>query len=83
MRRKKGSLIPIERSLIAAALDVHRRGKAEFHGYGIAKEMRDREGARRLTAHGTLYRVLDRLQGAGVSTACRGRGCWPAAGRTR
>ena len=66
MRRKKGSLIPIERSLIAAALDAHGRGKAEFHGYGIAKEMRDREGARRLTAHGTLYRALDRLQEAGL-----------------
>ncbi len=64
MRRKKGSLIPIERALIAAALDVPGRG--EFHGYAIAKEMLDREGARRLTGHGTLYRALDRLEEAGL-----------------
>ena len=66
MRRKKGVLLPIERSLIVAASDVHGRGKPEFHCYAIAKEMRDREGARRLTAHGTLYRALDRLEEAGL-----------------
>jgi PadR family transcriptional regulator PadR len=66
MRRKKGTLIPIERSLLEAALDVHGRGEPEFHGYGIAREMRDRAGARRLTAHGTLYRALDRLEEAGL-----------------
>ena len=66
MRRKPGSLLPIERSLIAAALEVHGHGEPEFHGYAIAREMRDREGARRLTAHGTLYRALDRLEASGL-----------------
>ena len=65
VRRKKGVLIPIEWSLLAAALEARLRGELEFHGYAIAKVMRDREGARRLTAHGTLYRVLDRLEQAG------------------
>ena len=45
---------------------MHGRGEPEFHGYGVAKELRDREGARRLTAHGTLYRALDRLEQAGL-----------------
>ena len=66
MRRKPGALLPIERSLITAALEVHGRDDPEFHGYAIAKQMRDREGARRLTAHGTLYRALDRLEETGL-----------------
>ena len=66
MRRKPGTLIPIERSLLAAALELAAVGQAEFHGYAIAKLMRDREGARRLTAHGTLYRALERLEDGGL-----------------
>ena len=66
MRRKKGVLIPIEWSLLAAALETRLRGESEFHGFAIAKLMRDREGARRLTAHGTLYRALQRLEEAGL-----------------
>jgi DNA-binding PadR family transcriptional regulator len=31
----------------------------------IAKELKDREDAKLLTAHGTLYKALDRLQKAG------------------
>ena len=66
MRRKLGTLIPIERSLLAAAIEFAAIGQPEFHGYAIARLMRDREGARRLTAHGTLYRALDRLDEAGL-----------------
>ena len=63
MRRKPGTLIPIEVSILGAALELSHRGQPEFHGYGIAKEIRDREAARRLAAQGTLYRALDRLEG--------------------
>jgi DNA-binding PadR family transcriptional regulator len=66
MRRKPGTLIPIERSLLAAALELAAIGQPEFHGYAVARLMRDREGARRLTAHGTLYRALERLDEAGL-----------------
>ena len=66
MRRKPGSLIPIEISILGSALDLVRQGQAEFHGYAIAKEMRDREAARRLAAQGTLYRALDRLETLGL-----------------
>jgi DNA-binding PadR family transcriptional regulator len=37
-----------------------------FHGYAIAREMRQGNEARRLIAHGTLYRALERLEDAGL-----------------
>lgn len=66
VRRKKGVLIPIEAAILRCAVDLQRRGETEFHGFFIAKELRDRDEARRLTAHGTLYKALDRLEKAGL-----------------
>jgi PadR family transcriptional regulator PadR len=66
MRRKKGSLMPIEIAILEVGLEMRRRGEHEFHGFAIAKEIRDREGARRLTAHGTLYKALGRLEQSGL-----------------
>ena len=66
MRRKPGALLPIELSILGAGIDLARRGAPPFHGYGIAKEIRESREARRLTAHGTLYRALDRLEGFGL-----------------
>ena len=66
MRRKPGTLLPLEVSILEAAIAMRDGGEAEFHGYRIAHEMREREGARRLTAHGTLYKALDRLQEGGL-----------------
>lgn len=66
MRRKSGALIPIERSILEAGLRFKVRGQDEFHGFLVAKELRDSEAARRLTAHGTLYKALDRMERAGL-----------------
>lgn len=66
MRRKPGTLIPIEISILQVALDLSLHGVADFHGFMIAREMKEREDARLLTAYGTLYRALDRLQKAGM-----------------
>ncbi len=66
MRRKPGTLIPIEVSILSAGLSLLRTGQAEFHGYAIAREIRDIEAARKLAAQGTLYRALDRLEGQGM-----------------
>jgi DNA-binding PadR family transcriptional regulator len=66
VRRKKGVLIPIEAAILRCAVGLQRRGEPEFHGFFIAKELRDRDEARRLTAHGTLYKALDRLEKAGL-----------------
>ena len=65
MRRKAGQLIPIERSILASAVRLRSQGVGEFHGFRLAKEIKDREGARLLTAHGTLYRALGRLEQQG------------------
>ena len=64
MRRKRGALTPIEFSILNTAVNFYQQG-GEFYGFQIAKEIEDREGARRLTGLGTLYRALDRLQDQG------------------
>ena len=58
--------MPLEVSVLEAALELRERGNGEFHGFVLAKHMEDAEGARRLTAHGTLYRSLARLEDAGL-----------------
>ena len=65
MRRKKGSLIPTEVSILEAAIDLRGRGTPQAHGFMIAREIKEREGARLLTAYGTLYKALERLEKAG------------------
>lgn len=63
MRRKPGALLPIEVSILGAGIARRVTAEDEFHGYAIAKDIRDQAGARKLTAQGTLYRALDRLEG--------------------
>lgn len=46
-------------------IDLRRRGREAAHGFLLAKEMRDRDDARLLTAYGTLYKALARLEKAG------------------
>jgi len=65
MRRKEGRLVPLEVSILEAAIDLRGRGVPEAHGFLLAKEMRKDRHARRLTAYGTLYKALDRLERAG------------------
>ena len=65
MRRKPGTLIPIEQAILVAALHLQCRGGEEFHGFRIAKEIKGQGDARRLTGHGTLYRALGRLKQQG------------------
>jgi DNA-binding PadR family transcriptional regulator len=65
MRRKEGALVPLETSILEAAVDLRQRGVPEAHGFLLAKEIRDGRHARRLTAYGTLYKALERLERAG------------------
>ena len=62
VRRKAGSLLPIEIAICTAAADLRRRGVEEFHGYELAKSLSDLAECRLLTAYGTLYRALGRLE---------------------
>jgi DNA-binding PadR family transcriptional regulator len=66
MRRKPGTLLPLEIAILQAAIDLAARGTAEFHGYLVAGEIRERAQARMLTAHGTLYKALDRMRKSGL-----------------
>jgi PadR family transcriptional regulator PadR len=65
MRRKEGALVPLEVSILEAVLELRSDGTAEAHGFLLAKQVRDGRQARRLTAYGTLYKALDRLERAG------------------
>jgi DNA-binding PadR family transcriptional regulator len=65
-RRKAGTLLPIELSVLNSALELRVRGAPLFHGFMIAREIKEREHARLLTAHGTLYKALDRMEKSGL-----------------
>ena len=66
MRRKPGSLVPLELAICAAAAALRADGHDEFHGYEIAKSIGDASSGRLLTAYGTLYRALGRLEKMGL-----------------
>jgi len=81
-RRKPGTLVPLEVEILEAALALRRSGHATFHGFGIAHAMREQRGSRSLTAHGTLYKALGRLEGFGL-LASRWEDAAAAEGRPR
>jgi DNA-binding PadR family transcriptional regulator len=69
MRRKPGGLVPLELAICATAADLRGDGMTEFHGYEMARrlgEAGDSGDRRLLTAYGTLYRALGRLESMGL-----------------
>lgn len=66
MRRKPGTLLPLEVTILETAIDLRRCGQEEFHGFAAAKKIAEHTEARSLTAHGTLYKALERMQRAGL-----------------
>jgi DNA-binding PadR family transcriptional regulator len=66
VRRKPGRLVPLESAICEAALALRDRGDDAFHGYELAKVLRRVPGAPMLTAFGTLYRALARLEQMGL-----------------
>ena len=66
MRRKPGALVPLEVAICEAAVRLNRRGTREFHGYQLAKAIAEADEAKLLTAYGTLYRALGRLEAMGL-----------------
>jgi PadR family transcriptional regulator, regulatory protein PadR len=65
-RRKPGTLLPLETEILAVALSMQRSGQPTFHGFGLAQAMREQNASRALTAHGTLYKALGRLEEFGL-----------------
>ena len=68
-RRKPGTLLPLETEIVEVALSMLRSGQGTFHGFGLAQTMREQSGSRALTAHGTLYKALSRLEEFGLLTS--------------
>ena len=66
MRRKPGTLLPLETEILEVAQSMVRSGHTTFHGFGLAHAMRDQSGSRSLTSHGTLYKALGRLEELGL-----------------
>lgn len=64
-RRKPGGLRPIEVSILSVGLELALSDEPDFHGFAVAKRIAETEEARRLTATGTLYRALHRMEAAG------------------
>jgi PadR family transcriptional regulator PadR len=62
MRRKTGSLVPLEVTILQAAAELQVTSQPEAHGYLLARLVRDARHAKRLTAYGTLYKALSRLE---------------------
>ena len=59
-------LVPLEVAILASGLDLRSTGEPEFHGFQLAKSLRDGDRGRGLTAHGTLYKALDRMERMGL-----------------
>lgn len=66
MRRKPGRLLDIEVAILDVAGNFKAEESGRFHGFALAKLMQETQDARRLTAHGTLYKALGRLERAGL-----------------
>ena len=61
MRRKPGSLVPLEVEILSAL----ERADVDLHGFELARRIAA-DGQRRLAAHGTLYKALARLTESGL-----------------
>ena len=65
MRRKAGTLVPLEVDILDASIALRARGVHEAHGFLLARAVGDGAEAKRLTSYGTLYKALDRLERGG------------------
>jgi DNA-binding PadR family transcriptional regulator len=70
VRRRPGTLLPIELDILEVSIDTAAVGDGWLHGYAIAKHISQGRDARPLTAHGTLYKALARLHEAGHLEHC-------------
>ena len=61
---------PIEQAILARGIELAATGEPDFYGFAMARQLRDASGAQRLTAHGTLYKALARLERSGMLASC-------------
>ena len=62
MRRKPGALLPLEVDILEVAVASH----DAVHGFELARQLADARDSKSLTAHGTLYTALGRLDALGL-----------------
>jgi DNA-binding PadR family transcriptional regulator len=63
-------MLPLEVDILDAGLALRRAGTPHFHGFHLAKAIADRaQASTALTAHGTLYKALARMEGMGLLTS--------------
>lgn len=60
-------LLPLEDAVLETTVRRLHSGDQEVHGFDLARELDD--GRSTLTAHGTLYKVLERLEVNGLLTS--------------
>ena len=56
----------MEASVLETAVGLSKAGVEQFHGFQLAKQLRSDEDQQKLTAHGTLYKALTRMEKAGL-----------------
>lgn len=61
--------MPLETEILIAASALREAGVESFHGFALARAMREQSGSRSLTGHGTLYKALGRLEEFGLLTS--------------
>ena len=70
MRRRPGTLLPLEVDILDAGLALRGAGTPQFYGFQLAKTIVDRaKASTALTTHGTLYKALARMEDAGLLTS--------------
>lgn len=58
--------MPIEAAVLQAGMRLGARERVGFHGFALARAIADDREASLLTAHGTLYKALRRMEEAGL-----------------
>jgi len=66
VRRKAGRLLSIEEAILDVGLRFQAHASQGLHGFAAAKLIQEAYGGSHLTAHGTLYKALSRLERAGL-----------------
>jgi DNA-binding PadR family transcriptional regulator len=74
--------LPLETEILEVALSMLPSGQDTFYGFGLAQTMREQNGSRSLTGHGTVYKALSRLEEFGL-IASRWEDAAVAEGRPR
>ena len=69
MRRKHGTLVPLEVKILQTAVSRAATNQPDFHGFELAKLIAEHERSDKLLAHGTLYKALNRLAEFGMLTS--------------